>query len=207
MKNRRVLLGSAVLGLAALSLSATESYGAIAYALTDENDILVFDTSNPVDLVRGGVITGLGGQDLIGIDFRPSTGLLYGVGNLGGIFTINTNSFAATQVATLSTPLSGSRFGLDFNPTNNLLRIVSDTDQSLAVDVTTGVATPGGSLNYASGENPNVTGAAYTNNILPGLGTTLYDIDVRSNTDRLVTQNTATGLLTVVGPLGTDVSS
>lgn len=207
MKNRRALLGSAVLGLAALSFSATNSYGAIAYALTDENDLLVFDTSSPVDLLRGGVITGLGNQDLVGIDFRPSTGLLYGVGNLGGIYTINVNTFAATQVATLSLPLSGSRFGVDFNPTNNLLRIVSDTDQSLAVDVTTGLATPGGPLNYASGENPSVTGAAYTNNLDPSSGTTLYDIDVRSNLDRLVTQNTTTGLLTVVGPLGTDVSS
>jgi hypothetical protein len=208
MKNCRALLGSAVLGLAALSFSATKSYGAIAYALTDENDILVFDTSNPVDLIRGGVVTGLGNQDLIGIDFRPSNGLLYGVGNLGGIFTINVNTFAATQVATLSVPLSGSRFGFDFNPSADLLRIVSDTEQNLRVNVATGIAIVDSPLQYGSGVNPAVTGAAYTNNHDTSLGTTLYDIDVRSNTDNLLIQNPPnSGTLTIAGPLGVDVSA
>lgn len=209
MKNSRVILGSAVLGLAALSFSATRSYGAIAYALTDENDLLVFDTTAPEDLLSGGVITGLGGQDLIGIDIRPSNGLIYGVGNLGGVYTINPTNFAATLVSTLNVPLSGSRFGVDFNPVADRLRIISDTEQSIAVNVDTGVAVVNGNLFYgpgqpgATGDNPNVTGGAYT----PTNPTTLFDIDVRSAEDRLVTQNTATGELTVVGALNIDVSA
>jgi hypothetical protein len=207
---------------------ASRSEAAIAFALTDENDLLQFDTSAPQDLLSGGVITGLAGQDLIGIDFRPANGQLYGVGNLGGVFLINTTTRAATLVSTLLpdptdttnpfTGLSGSRFGFDFNPVPDRLRLVSDTDQNLRINVDTGLTITDGDLQYgpgqpgATGDNPAVTAAAYTNTFFPSPratpGTTLYTIDVRSNEDRLLIQNPPNnGTLVFVSTLGVNASA
>ena len=211
----------AALVLSTTTFSNTTAQAALVYALTDENDLLTFDSSAPEDLLGGGAITGLGGQDLIGIDIRPANNVLYGVGNFGGVFSINPATRVATQVSTLSTALSGSRFGVDFNPVPDRLRIVSDLDQNLRVNVDTGAVNVDGPLAYgtgqvgATGDNPNVSGAAYTNSlgpsprtVPPGLGTTLYGIDVRAAEDRLVIQNPPNdGTLTVVGPLGVNASA
>lgn len=187
---------------------AAPAQAALVYALTDENDLLSFNSAAPEDLLSGGAITGLGGQDLLGIDFRPSNNKLYGVGSFGGIFSIDTTTRAATLVSTINVALNGTRYGIDFDPVADRLRIVSDLDQSLAVDVATGIATVNGNLNYSGGTpNPSVAGSAYTNNVNAGLGTILYGIDVRGSGDQLVTQNAGTGLLTPVGPLGTNVSA
>jgi hypothetical protein len=216
MKKTSQRFGAAL--VVVMSLTASSAQAALVYALTDENDLLTFDSATPEDLVAGGAITGLGGQDLVGIDVRPATNQLYGVGNFGGIFTINPTTRVATQVATLSTALVGSRFGVDFNPVPDRLRIVSDLDQNLRVDVTTGVAIVDGTLQYgpgqvgATGDNPNVSAVAYTNNFAPSPrttpGTTLYGVDVRSSEDRLVIQNPPNaGTLTVVGALGVNASA
>jgi hypothetical protein len=195
--------------LTGVLLSASTTNAALVYALTDENDLISFLSESPQDLLDAGAITGLGGQDLIGIDARPATNQLYGIGNFGGIFTIDRATKAATQVATLNVPLVGSRFGLDFNPVVDRLRIVSDVEQNLRVNVDTGVAVVDSLLQYgpgqpgATGDNPHVVHAAYTNSGSPApASTTLYDLDVRVNEDRLVTQNPPnSGTLNVVGAL------
>ncbi len=218
----RAIAGAVLLGL------TSSAWAVQIYGLTDENDLLVFDSNSPEDLISGGVITGLGVQDLIGIDIRPANNMLYGVGNLGGIFTINPVTRAATLVSTLSSPLVGSRFGVDFNPVADRLRLTSDLDQNLRVNVDTGATIVDGTLKYlstpgndaagATGDNPNVTASAYTNSFGPsprngpsqpvGPGTTLYNIDVRGSEDRLVTQNPPNnGELQVVGPLGINALS
>lgn len=199
-----------------LLLAAPTTQAALVYALTDENDLVSFDSENPADLISGGAISGLGGQDLVGIDIRPANNQLYGVGNFGGLFAINPTSRVASQVATLNVPLNGTRFGIDFNPAVDRLRIVSDLDQNLRVNVDTGATTVDGLLQYgpgqsgATGDNPNVVGAAYTNSggLTVPASTTLYAIDVRASEDRLVIQNPPNnGTLTVVGPLNRNVSS
>jgi hypothetical protein len=200
--------------IAGLLLSASTARAALVYALTDENDLLAFDSATPEDLIDAGAILGLEGQDLIGIDIRPATGQLYGVGNLGGIYTINPATKFATFVANVSAPLVGSRFGVDFNPVVDRLRIVSDLEQNLRVNVATGVAVVDSLLQYgpgqpgATGDNPNVVGSAYTNSFGTPASTTLYGIDVRTSEDRLVTHFPPNaGTLTVVGPLGINASS
>lgn len=222
------LSGAGVVVLAGLFLSPTNAQAAQIYGLTDENDLIGFDTATPGDLNLGVPITNLAmNEDLIGIDFRPSNGLLYGVGDQGNIYTINTGTGTATFVSSITgAALSGSRFGVDFNPVADRLRIVSDLDQSLRIDVATGAATIDGTLKYLNtpanvaggahtgtvADNPSVSAAAYTNSFGPSPratpGTTLYDIDVRSSEDRLVIQSPPnTGELTVVGPLNVNVSS
>jgi hypothetical protein len=86
-------------------------------------------------------ITGLAdGESLIGVDFRPSNGLLYGVGrigadpaSLGQLYTIDVDSGLATAVGSRLIPLNGNAFGVDFNPVPDLLRIVSDLGQNIRV--------------------------------------------------------------------------
>jgi hypothetical protein len=224
---RQHVLKTAVL-TAAVGLFAAPASAAVVYGLTDENDLVRFDSAKPTDIVAANAISGLGGQDLIGIDFRPANGQLYGVGNHGGVFRINTTTGAATLVSTLlpdgtdsTSPfarLSGSRFGVDFNPVADRLRIVSDTEQNLRVNVDTGLTTTDSDLQYgpgqpgATGDNPAVTSAAYTNSVAPSPrttpGTTLYTIDVRENEDRLLIQNPPNnGTLTYVSMLGVNASA
>jgi hypothetical protein len=195
--------------LVALS-AAAPARAALVYALTDENDLLSFDSAAPEDLLGNSVISGLASnEDLVGIDFRPANNLLYGVGSFGNIYTINPANGLASYISTVSTPLAGSRFGVDFNPVADRLRIVSDLDQNLAVNVDTGVAVVDGSLSYGGSPNPGVTAAAYANSVNPAPGsTTLYAIDVRSSGDQLVIVNPPnSGTLAAVGPLGVNVGA
>src|SRR5207237_7081134 len=75
------------------------------------NALLRFDSSTPGTVVATPV-TGLGGgESLQGIDFRPATGQLFGLGVTGTaarLLTINVGTGAATVVGTLSQPVSGS---------------------------------------------------------------------------------------------------
>ena len=139
---------------------------------------------------------------LIGIDHRAATGALYGVGELGGIYTIDAGSGAATKVAQMSVVPSGTTFGVDFNPTVDRLRVVSDTQQNLRVDVTTGATVTDLALS-----GPGVAGAAYTNNDAdPNTATTLFDIDAAA--DQVSVQAPANnGNLSPTGKLGVDTSS
>src|SRR5690349_604426 len=94
-----VALASAV----ALLATAQKVDAALVYALTDENDLLSFNSSDPATQLSGGAISGLApNDDLIGIDIRPSTGTLYAVGSSGIIYTINTTTFAASQIQQLN---------------------------------------------------------------------------------------------------------
>lgn len=160
----------------------------------------------------------------IGIDFRPATGQLYGVTNANEVFTIDTATGAATQVASLAattdplldpTPdfagLVGSNFGLDFNPVPDRLRIVSDGAMNLRINVATGATITDGDINTAAAA-PVIVAAAYSNNFpggtTPGSGvagtTTLYVLEATQNL--LAIQNPPNlGVLTRVGPLGVDV--
>lgn len=189
--------------------------------LTPEQSLVSFRTCRPGKFTELGAVTGLQGGDtrLVGIDFRVQDGLLYGVANGGGIYTLDLATAAATKVSQLSTALDGTRFGVDFNPAANALRIVSDTGQNLRhpfalpeprttlVDL---------ALNYTPGVTAlGVTSAAYSNNDLDvNTGTSLFAVD--ATLDQVVLQAppnngslAATGKLTVAADaaVGFDIYS
>lgn len=175
-----------------------------AFAITNMNQLLSFNVADPGVILSRVNITGLvNGESVIGIDFRPADGRLYGFTGYNRIVTINTATGVATPVASLSTGLLGNEYGMDFNPTNDRLRLVNDNDQNASVDPTNGTTTLQTPLNPG---NPNITGVAYTNNFAGAATTTLYAID--SATDTLYTQNPpASGTLTAVGPLGVNTGA
>jgi hypothetical protein len=171
------------------------------------NTLLRFNAASP-DTIEGQLpITGLlAGDTIVGIDYRPATGQVYAVAdgpNPDALYTVNPETGAATFVAALSLALSGSSFGVDFNPLTDALWIVSDADINYSVHPVTGVVTPQAALNPL---NPDVVAAAYTNNQAGAAQTSLYTID--STTDFLNLQDPpAAGTQTPVGSLGFDAGS
>ena len=140
---------------------------------------------------------------------------MYGVGDQGGIYMIDTRSAAAMKVNQLTMALSGTSFGVDFNPAADRLRIVSDTGQNLRHNVNAGGVTllddpldypPATPANAVGPNATGVTGSAYTNNDLdPSTGTTLYALD--SNLDQIAIQSPPNdGTLAATGKLGVDAA-
>jgi uncharacterized protein DUF4394 len=168
-------IAAMVVGLAGSGSAATLRLQAFGIS-SDGNLMAAFKTDTPqvFDWVR--VPTGyVGDTSLIGMDFRVQDGKLYAVGNRGGIYIVSLNAgFEATltKVSQLTATLSGTNFGVDFNPAADRLRVVSDTGQNLRHDLNTNTTVIDGPLS-ATG----VSAAAYTNNDLnSGTATTLFDI-------------------------------
>lgn len=194
-------------GVAATSLIGLAIAPApVAYAIDESNGLLIFNLTKPDPIVTK-PITGLQtGENILNLDFRPLNGQLYALGSSSRLYIINPTSGVATQVGLLPfVPLlSGTSFGFDFNPTADAIRIVSNTGQNLRINVTTGVATLDGAI---SGGNKELSGAAYTNNIITSSATTLFTINTK--TDSLYRfANPNDGIMTRVGKLnvGADIS-
>jgi hypothetical protein len=185
------------------------------YALTDGNRLIRFDRATPDEMQAQTLIVGLQpGEQLVGIDVRPSNKTLYGIGTTNRVYTVDPSSGVASPVSTtpFTPPLSGSEFGVDFNPVVDRLRVVSNTGQNLrlhpdtgaVVAVDTGLAFATGDANQ--GASPSVTAAAYTSNFAGAATTTLYDIDAVRGI--LVTQSPPNnGTLNTVGALGADTTA
>ena len=191
--------------------------------LTNDMQLVCFSENRPGQARSIGSITGLmGGDMLVGIDYRVQDNRLYGVSRSGGVYMLDLRTAMATKVNQLSVALEGSSFGVDFNPAADRLRIVSDTGQNLRHNVNdAGVTIVDDPLDYPAtinGVGPAatfVTGSAYTNNDLSAnTATTLYALD--SMRDQIALQSppndgtlAATGALTVdTGPaVGFDIYS
>jgi Domain of unknown function (DUF4394) len=182
--------------------------------LTDDGRLVRFIARSPRKTRNIGFVSGLRSPDssLVGIDFRVQDGQLYGVGDGGGIYTVDTRTAQAILVSQLTVPLNGVFFGVDFNPAADRLRIISDAGQNLAHNVNAGGTTAANTaLNYPAPININpatgVTGAAYTNNDLDAnTGTTLFDIDTSLN-QVAIQSPPAAGSLVASGKLTVDPDS
>ena len=183
-------------------------------ALTDDQRLLCFrerGQGGPAQAREIGAITGLmGGEQLVGIDFRPANGMLYGLGDMGGIYIVDPQDGTAMRQATLATDmmmpvaLMGASFGVDFNPVPDRLRVVSNTGQNLRINVDNGVTIVDAALNPAGGA---VTAVGYTNNDADmATATVLYDIDTMADQMSIQAPPNA-GTLNPVGALGTDVGA
>ena len=203
--------------------AACAAFGAAAPAqaetiigLTTTNALVTFDSSTPTQSGMAMNITGLVGADerILGIDMRVTSGKVYGLGSSGNLYTLNAATGAATFVAALMADpadlvnpfsgLSGSSFGIDFNPTVDRLRITSNAGQNLRMNVDTGLVTTDTNLNGATG---SISASAYSNNDTdPLTATVLYGID--GGTDMMYIQNPPNdGTQVAVGALGVNTSN
>lgn len=155
------------------------------FLLTPDNRIARIRGSAPATIEGTLAVTGLRASELlVGIDFRPATRELYGLGIIDGgatddpaLYVIDPTTGAATRVGGPAAPIAGgTTWGFDFNPVVDRVRIVNDADANLRFNPSTGVLT-----DTDTNLNPNsasIIGAAYDRNVEGATVTTLYAIDV-----------------------------
>ena len=186
-----------------------------AYAIANGGTTLVrFDTATPGTVTTVGNFSG-GNTFLDAIDFRPATGQLYGyLSSSNSFYTVNLATGALTAApAVTGAATNTNQLGIDFNPTIDRVRIVTDSAQNLVYNPNNGVTTVATNLFYAPGDvnltpgaAPLVVENAYTNNIAGFFGTsTQYGIDY--GVDALVTIANNAGTLNTVGSLGVDTDA
>jgi hypothetical protein len=183
------------------------------YAVTGANPahLITFSSAAPGTILTDVAITGLltqnvAGTDLtetlVGIDFRPATSVLYGVGFVSSsqhVYTLNTSTGVATPVSPTSfaASLAGSNFGVDFDATADVIRLISPFGLNLRLSPTTGQV-----VGTDTNTPTSLSGAASTaGSTCAAAG--LYVIDFQTNQLGLLS-TPSTGVLTVVGPLGID---
>lgn len=150
---------------------AVEGYA--IYAVTLDNQLLLFGSENPGTIARTVPISGLPFLNrIVGIDLRPSNGKLYGVGNDSRVYTLDPGTGVATAVSpTQFLPKIFSffdvHFGMGFDPVTERIRLIaaeSGTNWSISSD--DGVAVRGKDVHYAAGDpnegsKPAILGLAY----------------------------------------------
>ncbi len=167
---------------ASLFLLAASASAERIYAVDSRAVLVSFDSERPAAMLSMNVIRGLRpGENIVGMDFRPANKKLYALSSTLRLYIVDPVTGSATPVGggPITTNLTGTRFGFDFNPTVDRIRIVTNTGQNLRAHPDTGaLVTPDGQLNYADGGTPNVVACAYTNSVAGATSTTLYDFDL-----------------------------
>lgn len=170
---------STVLTAAAIAVTATAAHAERLYGLTFDNRIVTFDSTDPEAILSSRSITGLAMDDeLVGIDQRPATGMLYTMSTSGTIYRLERmgSTYQATATGTTSPAPMGGSFGFDFNPVPDRLRLVSDSGQNLRINVDGGATIMDGAIMSDTGA-VQLVAAAYTNSVAGATSTTLYALD------------------------------
>ncbi len=157
--------------------------------LTSSGQLASFESSRPDEIGSLRTITGLQpGETVLGIDSRPATGQLFGLGSTGRLYTIDPATGASSPIGAgpIAAALSGTEYDLDFNPVDDRLRIVSNGGLNIRVNPNTAEVLVDANLAYAptdpgNGTTPDVVATAYTNNIPGATNTTLFDIEIARN--------------------------
>jgi hypothetical protein len=193
---------------------AEELFALTARTAGAPSSIFRFDSANPGAISTPVPVTGLlfGAEDILGVDFRPATGTLYGISNQNRFYSIDPATGVATFIANFTPGTSTIGLGLDFNPVTDQLRAFvrgpegAPIRRNVRVNPDTGETIRDGDQRYAPGDPnfgfvPNVLGAAYTNNFAGAGTTTLCGIDIGLGVlVRVDPENE--GLLNTVGRLG-----
>jgi Domain of unknown function (DUF4394) len=168
------------------------------FATDDRGNLLRFRAAIP-QLATSKAITGLpAGVTVKGIDFRPATGDLYGLGNDKVVYRINPRTAIALAEGpafeSVASALKGDRAGFDFNPTVDRIRVTSDADDNLRLNPDTGaLAASDKALTPAT---VTVVGSAYTNSSFAAFAnrpatTMLFAYDVAASPDQIWLQQPA----------------
>ena len=165
--------------------------GQLIYALTSNGNLVSFDANAPGIIRRLVTVTGIAmGQVLSGMDFRPATAELFGIGynattGEARLYTIDVTTGVATAVGATTIALRPNmgKISMDFNPTVDRIRVTGSDNSNYRLHPVTGViAATDLNLGFASGDvnagiNPSVGAGAYTNSFGGATATTLYNYD------------------------------
>ncbi|BAU41765.1 DUF4394 domain-containing protein [Leptolyngbya sp. O-77] len=182
---------------------ANQSGGGLPIVAVDTNNNLLRLNSttpgSPVSVAITGLTTG---ERVVGIDFRPATGQLFALTSNGTgvrLAILDPQTGAATFLTTDFQQFSdaggnpiaiqGNSFGLDFNPTVDRVRIVTDAGLNFRMNPNTGAIVDGNTAaagvqpdGAISGGTTTVDATAYTNNFAGTTVTTQYTLDAASDT-------------------------
>lgn len=195
------------------TVTVTDRENGQLYALLNNNALRTVSVNDPSANGTTVPLIGLAaGDDLVGIDVRPSNGEVLAVGTSGRLYVVDPRTgVASARGNAISPALSGTALGVDVNPQADRLRVVSNNGQNLRINPDTGDTITDGRLDYPAGDpndlaTPAVAGAAYTNNVAGATTTTLFDVDTA--TDALVRQDPPNdGVLRTVGTLGVSLAA
>lgn len=169
--------------------------GQLVYAVTGNNNLISFDSDLP-SVIRTISPTSsvFAAQPLVGLDFRPATGELFGLGynnntGMARLYTINLMNGISTAIGTDSVMLVAGMGSVifDFNPTVDRIRVMGSNGLNFRLHPMTGaIAATDGTLNYAAGDanmgaTPAIGAGAYTNSYNGTTSTTLFDYDYNLN--------------------------
>ncbi|MBK7426559.1 MAG: DUF4394 domain-containing protein [Saprospiraceae bacterium] len=190
--------------------------GELVYALNSNGILLSFDSENPEIIRSSTPLSGLAaGQALVGVDFRPNTGELWGLGynrsdGSSRLYIVNPSTGVATAQGsgTFNLDLGTNRsISFDFNPAVDRIRVIGANGNNYRLNPLNGsLAATDGQIKYATGDAnegkiPSVVAAAYTNSYLASSSTSLYAYDAFSNV--LALQNPPNdGILNTIGGSG-----
>jgi hypothetical protein len=124
----------ALIAVMAAVVAAAPAQARVAYGVSNGVTLVSFNTNAPGTIGGSVPITGLqAGEQVVGIDVQPSTGQLFALGTTSRLYTVNTQTGAATQVGAgpFSPALAGTGFGFAFNPVTGLIRVVSSAEENI----------------------------------------------------------------------------
>jgi hypothetical protein len=218
-----LLIGAATLvasgGGPSAATANTPAYA--VYALADAN-LIRFSSATPSTIDATVPITGIVAGDVLhGIDVRPATGQLYGMGvnstpnpDTLRLYVIDraTGQATAVTIGAVNATGNASRYSIDFNPASDRVRVIDDTGGNQRLNPNNGALA---AVDTAiSPVGANVRGIAYDRNVAARSApsttpTTLYAIKADGNLVHVGglngTPSPNGGVVTNVGPLGSAV--
>ncbi|WP_161787199.1 DUF4394 domain-containing protein [Hymenobacter sp. IS2118] len=176
--------------------TAPAASGQRLFAVNTNNALISFNSGQPGFILSAMSIMGIPTtQTLVGTDFRPNTGELFGLGydattEQGQLYRIDQTTAAATAVGspqalplgTTAAEING--IGFDFNPTVDRIRVTGRNTRNYRLNPNNGaIVIMDGDLNFVSGATgtPTIGAVAYTNSFAGSTFTELYDIDDARN--------------------------
>jgi hypothetical protein len=189
-------------GLCASLLAATPAWaqGRTAYVMNSESTVLfTIDTANPQTAIASVPIAGVSpGEILVGLDIRPLNGLLYSLGvnaaaDTMTLYVLSPRTGVATPVGAGGFTGAGNlgnptltRYGLDFDPTIDRLRVTTSYTNEFPAPILGGLnfridPNTGTLVQSDTAINPaniRLGEVAYTNNGLASTVTSLYTLSV-----------------------------
>lgn len=204
---------SAALSFAALLLP-TAALAEPLVGLTASGKLVSLDSANPGAAAAPRAVAGLAAGDKLNtVDFRPATGVLYGLGTSKQLYSIDLATAQATAVGPVipaANAVTGTDWAFDFNPAIDRIRFVTSAAQNYVLNPANNAVTANNAFAYAAGDaacgllacpTPAVVAVAYTNNRAATPSTALWGIDATQNT--LVEVTAANGQFSVVNTRAT----
>jgi hypothetical protein len=189
------------------------------YALrTNGTQLLIFSSADPAAVTARTLFGVAAGEQMVGVDFRPATGHLYGLAvdaaaNTGSLYIIDLATGDCSQLwpgaiafvdgigTAVDLPAATAGYGFDFDPVTDRIRVTTGTDLNFRINPAAGSPVDGAAAVIGVQPDPSILQAgasipavAYTNASEPGgTVTTLYAVN--ESGDQLCLLAAATGEL------------